>query len=252
MVTARRPLQCAAQATPGSVAPIRRIGPSSSRMNSLPSWAVPSAALRAHRRVVARAVWWCGPRRSRWSGRRGRRSCGCGRCRRAGPGRPAWPARPRRARRPRGAAGPGGGRRRCFLDRPDAVGPVLRVGPHRGVAGLVGTEPARAKQPLVAVDDLDRGRQLVGIDPDDHLRHSVLLLHLVPIRTARWAVLLRAGQSPFGPGLVTVPDGLQTGREPPDNQGGQPRGEPPAGHLDRVWPDTDPARKSLVAACRHT
>ena len=27
-------------------------------------------------------------------------------------------------------------------------------------------------------------------------------------------MLLRAGQSPFEPRLVTVPDGLQTGREP--------------------------------------
>jgi len=27
-------------------------------------------------------------------------------------------------------------------------------------------------------------------------------------------VLLRAGQSPFEPRLATVPDGLQTGREP--------------------------------------
>jgi hypothetical protein len=61
-------------------------------------------------------------------------------------------------------------------------------------------------------------------------------------------VLLRAGQSPFEPRLVTVPDGLQTGREPHLRQRGQPRGEPSVGHLDRVWPDTDPAGKSLVAA----
>ena len=30
--------------------------------------------------------------------------------------------------------------------------------------------------------------------------------------------------------------------------GGQPRGEPPAGHLDRVWPDTDPVGNRLAAA----
>ena len=57
------------------------------------------------------------------------------------------------------------------LDRPDPLRPVLRIGPHRGVAGLVGAEPARAEQLLASVDDLDRRRQLVGIDPDDHLRH---------------------------------------------------------------------------------
>ncbi|MEJ7705938.1 MAG: hypothetical protein WKF82_00915 [Nocardioidaceae bacterium] len=36
------------------------------------------------------------------------------------------------------------------LDGPDPLGPGLRVGPHRGVAGLVGAEPARAEQLLVA------------------------------------------------------------------------------------------------------
>ena len=33
------------------------------------------------------------------------------------------------------------------LDRPDPLGPGLRVGPYRGVAGLVGAEPAAAEQP---------------------------------------------------------------------------------------------------------
>ena len=83
---------------------------------------------------------------------------------------------------------------------------------------------------------------------DDHLRHSVLLLRIVPIGTARWAVLLRAGQSPFEPRLVTVPDGLQTGREPHPRTGGQPLEEPSAGHLDRVRPDVDPVGNRLAAA----
>jgi hypothetical protein len=103
------------------------------------------------------------------------------------------------------------------LNRPDPLRPGLRVDPHRGIPDPVGSEPAGAEQSLVSVDDLDGGRESVGIDPDDHLRHSVLLIHLVPIGTARWAVLLRAGQSPFEPRLVTVPDGLQTGREPHPN-----------------------------------
>jgi hypothetical protein len=34
--------------------------------------------------------------------------------------------------------------------------------------------------------------------------------------------------------------------------GGQPLEEPPAGHLDRVWPDTDPVGNPLAAACRRT
>jgi hypothetical protein len=66
-------------------------------------------------------------------------------------------------KRPAGAVG--------SLDRPEAIGPGLRVAPHRCVAGLVGAEPTSAEQLLVSVDDLDRGRQLVGINPDDHLRH---------------------------------------------------------------------------------
>jgi hypothetical protein len=53
-----------------------------------------------------------------------------------------------------------------------------------------------------------------GHGDNDHLRHSVLLLPRVD-RTARRAVLLRAGQSPFEPRLVTVPDGVQTERATP-------------------------------------
>ena len=55
------------------------------------------------------------------------------------------------------------------FDCPDPVRPGLRVRAHRGVAGAVGGEPARPEHLLVLVDDLDRGRQLVGIDPDDHV-----------------------------------------------------------------------------------
>jgi len=42
-----------------------------------------------------------------------------------------------------------------------------------------------------------------------------------------------------------VPDGSQTEREPHPQAGGQPREERSAGHLDRVWPDTDPAGECL-------
>jgi hypothetical protein len=81
----------------------------------------------------------------------------------------------------------------------------------------------------------------VGIDPDDDLPHVALPLVLVPKWTARWAVLLRAGQSLLEPRLVTAPDGQQTESEPHPHPGGQPKRERPAGHLDRVWPDTGPA-----------
>jgi hypothetical protein len=66
------------------------------------------------------------------------------------------------------------------LDRPHSVGPGLDVLAHRGVAGLVGGEPSRAKPLLVIVDDLDGGRQLVGIDPADDVHHVLLPPVLVP------------------------------------------------------------------------
>jgi hypothetical protein len=100
------------------------------------------------------------------------------------------------------------------LDRPDPLGPGSGVLAHRDVAGLVGGEPPGPEPLLVFVDDLDRGRQLVGIDPDDDLLHVMLPPLRVPIWTARWALLLRAGQSLLEPRLVTVTDAMQTDSEP--------------------------------------
>jgi hypothetical protein len=81
--------------------------------------------------------------------------------------------------------------------------PGLRVGSHRLVAGSVGGEPARAEQLLAIVDDLDGGRELVGIDPDDDLLLVLLPPALVPMWTARRALLLRAGQSLLEPHLAS-------------------------------------------------
>ena len=67
------------------------------------------------------------------------------------------------------------------FDGPDPVGPGLRVAAHRGVAGAVGGEPARAEQLLVLVDDLNRDRQLVGIDPEDHVLCVVVHVLLPPV-----------------------------------------------------------------------
>jgi hypothetical protein len=61
------------------------------------------------------------------------------------------------------------------LDRPDPVWPLLHITSQRGIPRVVGGEPARSEQPFSGVHDLDRGRELVGIDPDDHAFH---LLHL--------------------------------------------------------------------------
>jgi len=127
------------------------------------------------------------------------------------------------------------------LDGPDPVLPGPSVGPHRGIAGLVGGEPTRAEQFSWPSTTSIVADSLSGIDPDDDVLHVLLPPVLVPIGTARWAVLLRAGQSLLEPRLVTVPGGLQTESEPHPDTGGQPRRELPAGHPDRVWPDTDPA-----------
>ena len=85
------------------------------------------------------------------------------------------------------------------FDGPHPAGPCLGVRAHRGEPCLVGGVPAFAEPPFVVVDDLDRRRQFVGVDPDDDLLHPRTPAWLVPMRTARWAVLLRAGQSLLEP-----------------------------------------------------
>ena len=62
------------------------------------------------------------------------------------------------------------------FDCPRPVRPLVHVLPHRREAGLVGGEPARPQEVLSLVDDLDRGRQLVGIDPDDNFFMDALAL----------------------------------------------------------------------------
>ena len=101
------------------------------------------------------------------------------------------------------------------LDRPDPL-PVGRdVFAHRRVAGLVGAEPAGRQDCLVVVDDLDRRRQLVGIDPDEHLRHASYPPRRWTCRdceagsaTESWAD--PSGATPHG----RCPTGTQTDREP--------------------------------------
>ena len=125
----------------------------------------------------------CGPRPPLSSAHRGRRSCGCGRCRRAAPGPRASLACPRPFHRPRAAAESTTGRHRC-CPRPPTSGPV--TAPHNSssrLTCLIGGETTRPKQLFVMVDDLDRHRHLVRIDPDDHALYSAHCAHLVITRT---------------------------------------------------------------------
>jgi hypothetical protein len=50
---------------------------------------------------------------------------------------------------------------------------------HRYVAGLVRAEPAHLEYSTGLVDDLDRGRPLVRVHPDDHAIALHLLVHAV-------------------------------------------------------------------------
>lgn len=49
------------------------------------------------------------------------------------------------------------------------IGPALHIGAHCGIAGVISKNPTLAQQLLAIMDDLDRGPQLVGINPDDDL-----------------------------------------------------------------------------------
>jgi len=66
-------------------------------------------------------------------------------------------------------------------------------------------------------------------------------------------LLLRAGQSPLEPRLVTAPGGsANRKRATPIKLVGSREKSNPAKRLNRVWPDTGPTDKRLTAACRHT
>ena len=112
---------------------------------------------------------------------------------------------------------------RCARERPAPLAPSTahtRSG-HALAYARIAAYPARSvvnrpapSLPFVVVDDLDRGRQLVGIDPDDDLLHALAPACARTDWTARWAVLLRAGQSLLEPRLVTVTGGPQPDGEP--------------------------------------
>ncbi len=102
------------------------------------------------------------------------------------------------SQRPTGAA--------TAFDGPHPIRPGGDVLLHCGVAGLVRVEPAASQDCLSRVDDLDGGRQFVGIDPDEHL-HLRSRLRVAADVDARRALLLRAGQSPLEPHLNAVVDG---------------------------------------------
>ena len=143
---------------------------------------------------------------------------------------------------------------RCASGRPAPLlpstaqtrsGQAVDVLAHGRVAGPVGGEPPRAEQLLVLVDDLDRGRQLVGIDPDDHAV-SMCCSRLCSIRRGR-----RGGHcyyelgSPFlSHASSRRPAGCRPIVSHTSERVGSRMESCPAGHLDRVWPDVGPTESS--------
>ena len=104
-----------------------------------------------------------------------RRSCGCARCRTARTRAESF-AGTSTTCSPSASS-------RCANGRPAPLLPStahpIRVGrhvlAHRRVPGLVRGEPPGRQHRLALVNDLDRRRQLVGIDPDEHPRHELRL-----------------------------------------------------------------------------
>jgi len=128
------------------------------------------------------------------------------------------------------------------LNRPDPLRPRLRVPQQRRVAGLIGREPTPEPR------NLSRS-STTSIVADSLWGSTPIMIcckccsRLFSYRRGR-----RGGQCYYEQGSPllshassTVPDGLQTGSEPHPHASGQPKESEPAGHLDRVWPDTGPA-----------
>ena len=116
------------------------------------------------------------------------------------------------------------------LDRPNPLRPRRDVLSHRGIAGLVGAEPSLGQHRLPLVDDLDRRGQLVGINPNEHLRHAATSF-LVSSWTCRDCEAGIAVASRAVPSGATPRHGTRRERKPKeshtDQAGGQPREEQP-------------------------
>lgn len=68
------------------------------------------------------------------------------------------------------------------LDGPHPIRVPAAGGEHLRVAVLVGAEPADIQYPAAFVDDLDRGRALKRIHPDDHTHRASLNVDVLRLR----------------------------------------------------------------------
>jgi hypothetical protein len=128
------------------------------------------------------------------------------------------------------------------LDRPCPVRTRGNVLPHRGEASLVGAEPTGPSRFSPASMTSIVADSLWGSTP-------MMTLPVVPLALCREPVGRRGGHRYYelgSPLLGHASSQRPTVRKPESShtlkQGGQPRIERPAERLDRVWPDTGPAR----------
>jgi hypothetical protein len=92
---------------------------------------------------------------------------------------------------------------------------------HRGIPGLVRGDAAGRDHRLLVVDDLDGGRQRVGIDPLNTLAITRPGFRRRSRVRAGRALLLRAGQTPLETHAGTVTGGKPTENELHPSPGGQ-------------------------------
>jgi hypothetical protein len=93
------------------------------------------------------------------------------------------------------------------FDRPDPLRMRMADRQHPLVAVLVSAEPSGTQDVFPMVDDLNGGRPFVGVHADDHWSHADSPRRGKGWYQARWAALLRAGQTPLEPHSATVLDG---------------------------------------------
>ena len=93
------------------------------------------------------------------------------------------------------------------LDCPDPVREPATGLKHLLVAVRVSTVPAVSLNLLALVDDLDRGRPLMRIHPNNYPSQRTFSSHAPLWTMARRATLLRAGQTPLEPLLAAVTGG---------------------------------------------
>jgi hypothetical protein len=97
------------------------------------------------------------------------------------------------------------------LHRPDPVRERPRRGQHFRIPGLVRAVPARRQHYCPLIDDLDRGRALMRVHPDDHAHDSS---SPSPVISGEEGTATSSWANPFRASPRTVPGEKQAMSEP--------------------------------------